>query len=84
MPRYVLSFRVDPADTERQDECRGELYRHRYLNIGENASGDYFALDLDAARSERDGAVVSFRHETLQIQRQWESVAAFVESILSE
>jgi len=59
-------------------------YPDRYLNIGDNASGDYFALDLDAARSARDGAVVSFSHETLQIQRRWESIAVFVESILSE
>jgi hypothetical protein len=33
MPRYVLSLRVDPADTERQDEFRRELYRRFGLKL---------------------------------------------------
>jgi hypothetical protein len=57
-------------------------YPDGYLNVGVAATGDYYALDLNTERSARDGAVVLFSHETLRIERRWESIAAFLDSIL--
>lgn len=57
-------------------------YPGNYLHVGITASGDAFALDLDAGRAAREGAVVLFNHEALQIDRRWDSIAAFLESML--
>lgn len=59
-------------------------YPTGYLNIAGNGRGDYYALDLTSAKKDdKDCPMVLFDHEENEISLRWESVAEFLEMMLT-
>ncbi|MBK7998919.1 MAG: SMI1/KNR4 family protein [Verrucomicrobia bacterium] len=54
------------------------------LHITTGAGGDWHSLDLSRLDSHGDCPVLQYDHETLQQQREWPCVGAFIEELLLE
>ena len=83
------SFEVEPANNLEehtksiQDGWFADKaeYHGRFLHITSGAGGDFHSLDLSTCTPDGDCRVLQFSHETLQPEREWESIAEFVQEI---
>ncbi len=56
----------------------------RLLWVGLTEFGDFVALDTGTQTESGDCHVLLVNHETMAVERQWDSVAAFLEEVLAE
>lgn len=54
---------------------------NKFLHITSGGNGDFHSLDLSTCTPDGDCRVLQFSHETLQPEREWDSIAEFVQEI---
>lgn len=69
------------SDTQERAECGDANFPKNLLHITHGLCGDFHSLDLSKQSADGDCRVLQISHETLQPEREWESIADFVQEI---
>src|SRR5262249_14741455 len=63
--------------------CLDPEFPNHLLHVVQSQIGDYICLDTSKETKDSDCPVVLIGHETNEVERQWDSVASFLEELLA-
>jgi hypothetical protein len=64
-------------------QCIDPEFPSGYLHVVHSAIGDYICLDLSSAKSNGDARVLLVSYETDETDREWGTIAEFLEELLT-
>ena len=70
-------------DIQARAKAGDPTFPERLLHVTHGSCGDFHSLDLSSPAADGDCRVIEFDHETLQGRREWPSIAAFLQDVLS-